>query len=576
MFKFNNNHIFTGYLKQVLSSFHLPKCRIYTKEQQQYFNTYNERMANWQQNKSSYEEQLKKLKEEKQVVESEINEIEEYLKTITDNDYGVMLKKLKKDYLTSIKKIDDNIVQLTALLVEPTKELNIISTNYHSAYDKYPNTIDDLPLALDYKKTMRYIPYIKDGAIQVYADNKWHNCHLSFEDHLKSHKNKYTASAIINYTYDQKIPNYTKNLKIQNSIYDSYTHEYLGDYLRFHRDFANINLMPLYNCFSNRACPHLDLEFKLNNSYTVKFKTDQSFETALYKYYMVPVKFFKDYTIAIDCESGLEVCCCIYDEYLNTDKDFADVHKLTYQYFSNLQFNTPILYSKIQKLSSKILDVNSDLCQQEDNLKLILKVPVTNKSSIVILEGDYTKYNDTVAKPTFSTLEEVNYNTNEVKTKTMINSFLKENNKTIINYENLDSCEFLVDKLITPLQLLRTNTGESYPFADRLVEYLVGNAITVNETIADNINRAKTVIGINCNPNIATLDNTDGIWEPILQCLVYDYMNEKQNVNDINHDILGFIDKDVEKWYAAIGDKYIETIANVDIYKKIGDKTNYD
>jgi hypothetical protein len=556
MFKFNNNHIFTGYLKQLLASFHLPKCRVYTKEQENFKQQYD-------QNYPEIAKLRAKLREEKQQLQQVLSDITTSL-TATDlpEDYTTYLTASKASITTEIQAIDS---QLSAW---NNGELNVIPTYYHSVYEYYPNS--DTDLAPEYNPNLRYIPYIKDGCFQVYSDNQWHHCHQDFADyeHSKVHKIKGSQAAITRYSYGQKILNYTKNLKIQNTVYDSYTHEYLGDYLRFHRDFANINLMPLYNCFSNRACPHLDLTFSVGNNYKVKFKTNQAFEKTLYKYYMVPVKFFKDYTIAIDCEAGVEVCCCIYDEYQDQNTDFAELPKLTYQCFGTLKFNSPVLYSKIQNITSQLLSSSSDLCQQEDSLKLILKIPAANKSSIVILEGDYTAYNNRVAQ------------------SEAVGGSLTKTNKTVINYEHLEACDMLADKLITPLQLLRANTGESYPFADRLVEYLVGNVITTNEAIIDNVIRAKTIIGSNCNPLVASITAEDGIWEPILQCITYDYINNEKNTCDINHDILGFIDKDVEKWYSTPifkrnrkGELEVdpttgkpitigkETIANVDIYE---------
>ena len=38
MEKFNSTSIFTGYIKQLLSSFNLPKIRVYTKENADYKN----------------------------------------------------------------------------------------------------------------------------------------------------------------------------------------------------------------------------------------------------------------------------------------------------------------------------------------------------------------------------------------------------------------------------------------------------------------------------------------------------------------------------------------------------------
>ena len=572
MFKFNNDHIFTGYLKQLLASFHLPKCKVYTKEQQQYTREYSNKLATWKSD-------ALKLQKTKTHLSNEVAEIESLLNTETDLEYLATLTEIKEIYATELETVDTSLEKINALIKNTPSELNVIQTNLQSKCDVYPGVLTtEVSPDLAYPSTMRYIPYIKDGILQEYTADGWKTCHHNVsEKHTKFHETTKIPYAVIQYSYGQKILNYTKNLKLQNTVYDSYTHEYLGEYLRFHRDFANINLMPLYNCFSNRACPNLDLTFTVGkNNYRAVFKTDQSFADALYKYYMVPVKFFKNYTIAIDSESSIEMCCCIYDEYYNEDPDLEDIPKLTYQCFSDLQFKTPVLYSKLQNLNSLVLDTSKDLCQYEDSLKLILKIPATNKSSIVILEGDYTAYNDSIAKAT--------YTTDPQSGKRLLNTVLKETNKTIINYENLDVCECLIDKLITPLQLLRTNTGESYPFADRLVEYLVGNVITVNETIIDNIIRAKKVMALNCNPKIRPLIADDGIWESLLQCLVYDYINEKQNVNDINHDILGFIDKDVEKWYTAVtfkrdqfgqlelaksGEPIItnsETIANIDIY----------
>lgn len=530
MFKFNNDHIFTGYLKQVLASFNLPKCRVYTEEQERFKQQYEQNYA-----------EVESLIRQKQDLLHSLADIAASLgKDDLTTEYTTFLTQSKIALSADLQEIEEKLSALN------NGELNVIPTQYHSVYETYPNAENGIA----YKENLRYIPYIKNGYFQIYVDGAWRYCHEDFEDteHNKVHKIKGSSAAITPYSYGQKLLNYTKTLKIQNTIYDSYTHEYLGDYLRFHRDFAKINLMPLYNCFSNRSCPHLDLTFNVGQNYKATFKTDQTFGTALYKYYMVPVKFFKEYTIAIDCEAGIEVCCCIYDEYHNKDNDFAELPKLTYQCFGAMQFKTPVLYSKIQNLTPQLIHSNSssDLCQQEDSLKLILKIPASNTSSIVILEGDYTTYNDMA-----------------LHNNTSGNVIQKKTNRTVINYEDLDACDLLADKLITPLQLLRTNTGESYPFADRLVEYLCGNAITLNETIADNIIRAKKVISMNCNPKVYPMVAEDGIWEPILQCLVYDYINNNQNTNDINHDILGFIDKDVEKWYAA----KTETIANIDIYK---------
>lgn len=107
-------------------------------------------------------------------------------------------------------------------------------------------------------------------------------------------------------------------------------------------------------------------------------------------------------------------------------------------------------------------------------------MPSQNKSAIVILEGDYRDSQMPNMTSSYNFLQPTNKMTAPQITF----------NKTVLNFdENINDI-----KLITPLQLLYLNTGESYPFADRLIEYLVGNAITSLDTLGDNIKRVKTTV----------------------------------------------------------------------------------
>lgn len=342
----------------------------------------------------------------------------------------------------------------------------------------------------------KYILYIKDNKIQYYYNNKWQQL-----------GNK-------NFVYNEKLSNYTKNLIINNNTYDSYTHEYLGNYLRFQRDYNNVNLMSLYNCFSNNICYNLDTTI---NDTNIKFdSSDQN-----YTIYMIPVKYFKEYTLAIEAEAQVEMFCGYYNSYLNTN--FVNIHKDTYFIARDLKFNQPIIYKKLLDY----IPTESERYFEQD-LKLFLKVPSTLKSTIVLLEGNYSNYND----------------------------FWFDGDKTKFNKNTTNFAKLNKDfKPISQLQLLQANTGEQYAFSDRLIEYLVGNTITSQEEISDNILRAQTILKNSSNYTPVV----NGLWDDDIKQYTYDKMKSK-NI----FDILGYIDKDAE---STISDSNT-TISNVDIYEE--------
>lgn len=617
MFKFNSNHILTGQIKQILNSFNLPSYKVYTAQHYKYF-----------------------------------------------LEHGV----------------------------------------------ESPELADGL--------------YIKQDLIMQYKNGKW-------------------SKELDTYGYNNKYLNFTRNLPITNNIYDSITHEYLGDFLRFQRDYLGIDMMPLYNCFSKRVCNNITLSIDstpvigvnktifgqvkvqldgkdvnenqfavglieneitsvvyAERTYTVQKITTQAglqgiysfedytgkqirltvseetislkaivdeaiipLETYTYTFnelniekiittdvygqvqhlrrafyskdkdyiiYMLPIKFFKEYTIALDCTTGVEICCGFYNDYLeevDTDAILIGgqthlppvamsqiISNNTYRKFSTLRYNNPTLWSGInQELFDKIVldcikaktntltpltpeqiyhGYKQRLLERESLLKLFIKIPITQKTSITILEGDYTDFNN--AKFAVKEVDGVQtyltekYDENgklmyDDKGKPIMEAhaepvkryvWTKQQNKFITNYatqniteETFGSDESTVIELpevedrpfrpISPLQLLMFNTGESYPFSTRLIEYLTGNVITAFDEHTDNIKRAQKVVELN-NNKIAFY----GAWDGKLRNIFYDYMmngkpSGEQFGYEINHDTLGYVDKDVEKFYTAWHLEYV-------------------
>jgi hypothetical protein len=710
MFKFNNDGIFTGYIKQLLSSFNLPKYRVYTEEQRLYHEKNEQAQEKLILDINSAKTGISRLKATKigkaYVTDAFISDYVKYYNTHNEKSDSLETKlgnlPNDADYLSSIglgggaespselqslisksqelSRLEERLAEDEAALadLQNKSELNVISTKYRNDSLTYGELEDGSSESASgdkhesYPQYMRYVPYIKDGKIQEYVvtettdqlgnqitRGKWYDSHIAFED---GHEVLHKIAGVKYYSYGQKDSNGTKTLLVKNGVYDSYTHEYLGDYLRFQRDFKGVDLMPLYNCFSDRMAPNLSLSVKVSDDYTAAFKSDDQD----YKIYMLPVKLFKDYTIAIDSNYAIEVCCGIYNKYQDDRAAFSFLPAATYACFNSMQFRSPAVYDALNKAVSVMTeDKKAELAMLEDDLKLFIKVPMNDKSSIVVLEGDYSGSNDYMllkttdeqelerlksafqkANPTFVSDGEkltrylvrpfadsksgdsriasilagyptagLNYYESEISTngankiadvqditketlaslKSIVRSLFGANgdglnaayanlaqksatirrltNHTAINFDG--DLSVLANKLITPLQLLRTNTDVSYPFADRLTEYLTGNAITSDDEIVNNIKRAKTIVQKNeLLADDGSLDpitmQADDLWEPALRAIFYAYINKHYNVNDVNHDILGYVDKDVEKLYSNVsvkedGTKVTETISSVNL-----------
>lgn len=410
--------------------------------------------------------------------------------------------------------------------------------------------------------------------IHVFApgDKVFEGCHYIYQNKLL--KAKKTIKTEVNpnvaddtsifkyidhYRWNDEISNITKNANISTLTYDSYTHAYLGNYLRFLRDYKYFDLMSMYNCYSDESPKRL--EQYVNNSLFTS-------NDIHYNIFMIPVKYFKKYSIFIDCPTSIEMFCGLYsNDSLLQLSDVLSLYENTYQKKSGLRFTTPFIYDKLVTWGDNITTL---MYNQENNLKLFLKIPKNIKSSLVILEGDYAIYK----------LTENNGETQEKQTRELDfvfddDGFYQVSNQKIysrpsewnklsyeagreagaeignpevtetmlhIKYQNQARAEYRNRRQLTNL-----NDGVSYPFSDRLVEYLMENVISKTDIISQNIGALQVTLNERDDQDIALqYILARGKWDPGIRNVLYDIAN-KENLINTKYDILGYCDKSIEK-----------------------------
>lgn len=336
---------------------------------------------------------------------------------------------------------------------------------------------------------------------------------------VKIDKN-FKLTPLFMYRYGHFYPNLTKRLKLENDLYDSYTHTYLGDYLRFIRDYHDINLMSLYNCYSN--------EIVVEGNY---------------KYLFFPIKYNKYYSIFTNKNS---VDYIITNLVINTRSniDFSSSSIIS----KTINNNCMVLFSP--QATSKVIDDSGVTTNslfgnlyREDYLKLIIRLPIDDESAVVVLEGDYKDY-----KPYFTNLQ-INYEREDLlseivdgeksSTNLKSNYQYEEEYKNLFN-ENIKSYNF---QLVNELK----KGNVSYPIADRLVEYLIGNVITELDPISKNIIDAKKKLAYRyLDYSVNNLNSVSASYTIMDRFKMLDALSTNKLYKANTQDLLGYVDKDIE------------------------------
>lgn len=372
---------------------------------------------------------------------------------------------------------------------------------------------EDLRKYFSPRQTTSVLPSYNEDLIAIIKNYKGN------EDWFVKVKQDLSTEPFMRYRYNHFYVNLTKKIKLENDLYDSYTHRYLGEYLRFIRDYFDVNLMSMYNCIDNI------IEIKDNK-----------------KYFIVPIKYGKEYSLF---SSKNSITYYIDTNYSEGQLKLESPQKES-KNISGACILLPTIYSTpeiIEEAGQPNKENKFTNVFKEKNLRLIIETDVSDNSPLVILEGNYSNY-----KSYYSNVK-VNYEKDKNGKYRYENDWIDVANEPYSGYStifrnNINNTNFqLVNQL--------SRSSDIYPLADRLIEYLFGNVITDLDPISKNIIDAKKKFAYRYQRDeagqlVTNLNSINGKFTIMDRFKMLDAVSMNQKYDTDKQDLLGYVDKDVE------------------------------
>ena len=319
-----------------------------------------------------------------------------------------------------------------------------------------------------------------------------------------------------NYKIGGKFRKISDNFISNSDNYSIELHNRLGKFVESYSDITGINLNPYFNRNSNKCLDNMYIQqvITTENSDALPYELVDAYNKN-YRVFMVPIRFNRSYTIALSCSAQLLMTPAFfsYDRKLLIGKVGHEID-ISSEFMKDTECkyvtNLPaIFYTKPQLININL--TNQELLNKyykyEKNLYLLIQIPSTVASSLTVLEGDYLNNN--------------------------VNNIL-----SVSDIYKLSEYE-LNDLLTSKLSLLQLDTDETYPFADRLLEYLFDCVIDYTWELDGNIQKAQDLL-----PR-ARFDNlVAGVYDNTTRYRFYE--NTKYGSHTGKLDFCGHLDKDTE------------------------------